>query len=105
MAKRKQKRRAKNKLPGSPEGVLIKAEEEKVREKTKEQAGDGAGQLLTELPEFLATHPATDSRIERMREKASHQQGPYRDLSATFSALQARVRELAIETSAEESAK
>jgi hypothetical protein len=30
MAKRKQKRRAKNKLPGSPEGELIKAEAEKL---------------------------------------------------------------------------
>jgi hypothetical protein len=30
MAKRKDKRRAKNKLPGSPEGALIKAEEEKL---------------------------------------------------------------------------
>jgi hypothetical protein len=30
MAKRKQKRRAKNKLQGSPEGTLIRADEEKL---------------------------------------------------------------------------
>lgn len=73
----------------------VKSEEEKMRAKAREQLGEGAGAVLTETPEFLSTHPATDSRIEHMREKAAHQQGPFRDLNAAFKALQARVRELA----------
>ncbi len=72
----------------------VKAEEEKTRAKVREQAGEGAGAVLTEVPEFLATHPATDSRIERMREKAARQRGPFRDMNATFDALKARVREI-----------
>jgi beta-barrel assembly-enhancing protease len=74
----------------------VKAEEAKMRAKVREQVGEN-GAVLTELPEFLATHPATDSRIERMREKAAHQQGPYRDLSATFNALKRRIREFETE--------
>jgi predicted Zn-dependent protease len=80
----------------------VKAEEERMRAKAREQVGDNAGALLTETPEFLATHPATDSRIERMREKAAHQQGPFQDLSATFDALQLRVREFAAEHPSQE---
>jgi beta-barrel assembly-enhancing protease len=83
----------------------VKAEEEKMRAKVREQVGEGAGAVLTEMPEFLATHPATDSRIERMREKAAHQQGPYRDVNATFDALKIRIREFATEHPAEETAK
>jgi predicted Zn-dependent protease len=83
----------------------VKAEEEKMRAKVREQVGEGAGAALTETPEFLATHPATDSRIERMREKATHQQGPYRDLNATFKALQNRVREFETEHPSKETAK
>src|SRR5688500_17002915 len=60
----------------------VKAEEEKMRAKAREQVGEGAGAVLTEIPEFLATHPATDSRIERMREKVAQQHGSYRDLNA-----------------------
>jgi beta-barrel assembly-enhancing protease len=75
----------------------VKAEEEKMRAKVREQVGEGAGAVLTETPEFMATHPATDSRIERMREKAAHQQGPYRDMNATFNALKNRVREFETE--------
>lgn len=75
----------------------VKAEEEKMRARVREQVGEGAGAVLTETPEFLATHPATDSRIERMREKAAHQQGPFRDLNATFDALKRRVREFETE--------
>lgn len=71
----------------------VKAEEERRRAQVREQVGDGAGAVLTETPEFLATHPTTDSRIERMREKAARQQGPFRDMSATFDALKSRVRE------------
>jgi Zn-dependent protease with chaperone function len=74
----------------------VKAEEAKMRAKVREQVGE-SGAVLTEMPEFLATHPATDSRIERMREKAARQQGPYRDMNATFNALKVRVREFETE--------
>jgi predicted Zn-dependent protease len=67
-------------------GPYVKAEEEKMRAKAREQVGEGAGAVLTGIPEFLATHPATDSRIERMREKVAHRHGPFRDLNATFKA-------------------
>lgn len=80
----------------------VQAEEEKTRAKVREQVGDGAGAVLTETPEFLATHPTTDSRIERMREKAARQRGPYRDMSATFNALKSRVRELQAEHPSQE---
>jgi Zn-dependent protease with chaperone function len=80
----------------------VKAEEERMRAKAREQVGETAGAVLTEMPEFLATHPATDSRIERMREKAARQQGSFRDLNATFAALKIRVREFATEHRSQE---
>lgn len=83
----------------------VKAEEARMRAKVREQVGDSAGTVLTQTPEFLATHPATDSRIEHMRNKAAHQQGPYRDMNATFNALKLRVREFATEHPSEETAK
>ena len=82
----------------------VQAEEEEMRAKVREQLGE-SGAALTELPEFLATHPATDSRIERMREKAARQQGPYRDMNATFAALKSRIREFETEHPGEETAK
>jgi predicted Zn-dependent protease len=83
----------------------VKAEEEKMRAKAREQVGEGAGAVLTEIPEFLATHPATDSRIERMREKVAQQHGSYRDLNATFKALKTRIREFETEHPSQETAK
>jgi beta-barrel assembly-enhancing protease len=83
----------------------VKAEEEKVRAKVREQVGEGAGAVLTKTPEFMATHPATDSRIEHMREKAARQQGPYRDMNATFNALKHRVSEFENEHPSEETPK
>jgi predicted Zn-dependent protease len=83
----------------------VKAEEEKMRAKAREQVGEGAGAVLTEIPEFLATHPATDSRIERMRDKVAHQHGPFRDLNATFKALKTRIREFETEHPSQETAK
>src|SRR5262249_7108141 len=80
----------------------VKAEEEKTRAKARELAGDRAGGALTKIPEFLATHPATDSRIERMRERAAHQQGPFQDMNATFNALKSRVREFEAEHPSQE---
>lgn len=80
----------------------VKAEEEKMRAKVREQVGDGAGAVLTSTPEFLATHPTTDSRIERMREKAARQQGPFRDMNATFNALKSRIREFETEHPSQE---
>ncbi|MBM0107805.1 M48 family metallopeptidase [Steroidobacter sp. S1-65] len=82
----------------------VQAEEERMRAKVREQMGE-KGAALTELPEFLTTHPATDSRIQRMRELAAHQQGPFRDLNATFAALQERIRALETEHPAEQTAK
>jgi predicted Zn-dependent protease len=82
----------------------VKAEEEKMRAKVREQVGEGAGAVLTDTPEFLATHPATDSRIERMREKAARQQGPFRDMSKTFDALKSRIREFETEHPSQETA-
>lgn len=76
----------------------VKAEEARLREKAREEVGDAAGTVLTEIPEFLSTHPATDSRIERMRKKATSQHGPYRDLATTFDALKSRVREFETKT-------
>ena len=83
----------------------VKAEEERMRAKAREQVGEGAGAVLTEIPEFLATHPATDSRIERMREKVAQQHGSYRDLNATFKALKTRIREFETEHPSQETAK
>ncbi|MFC4309106.1 M48 family metallopeptidase [Steroidobacter flavus] len=80
----------------------VKAEEERMRKKVREQVGENAGTVLTETPEFLATHPATDSRIERMREKAAHQQGPFVDMNPTFDALKIRVRKFAAERPSQE---
>jgi len=71
----------------------VKSEEEEMRAKLREQVGETAGIALGETPEFLSTHPATDARIARMREKAAHQQGPFRDMNATFNALKTRIRE------------
>lgn len=82
----------------------VRAEEERMRAKVREQMGE-KGAALTELPEFLTTHPATESRIERMRELAAEQQGPFRDLNATFAALQERIRAFETEHPAEETAK
>lgn len=79
----------------------MKNEEEKVREKVREQAGDRAADTMAKLPEFLSTHPATDSRIARMQSRAAGSRGPYRDLNPAFRALKERVGALAAEKAAE----
>ena len=89
-----------------PRGMLrffekMKQEEDKVREKIREQAGDGAADALGRLPEFLSTHPATDARIERMRALIAGHNGPYRDLNPAFRALKERIRALESESPAE----
>ena len=60
----------------------------------REELGDGAGALLTGTPEFLSTHPATDSRIEAMRELVERQSGARRSLDSAFLALKAHIKEL-----------
>jgi predicted Zn-dependent protease len=79
----------------------MKQEEEKVRQKVREQAGDSAADALTKLPEFLSTHPATDSRIARMQSLAAGSSGPYRDLNRVFRELKERVAALAVAKAAE----
>jgi predicted Zn-dependent protease len=79
----------------------MKEEEEKVRKKIREQAGDRAADTLAQLPEFLSTHPATEARIARMRSLAEVSRGPYRDLNPVFRALKDRVAALATERAAE----
>lgn len=69
----------------------IKAEEEKTAQKVRERVGDAAGDVLTQTPEFLSTHPATDSRIDAMRKLIASQYGGYRNLDSTFIALKARI--------------
>jgi len=78
-----------------PQGMVsffekIKAEEAKIREKMRKQ-GD-AGELMSEMPEFMSTHPATDSRIADLRRMVAAHNGAYRDLNETFAALKARVQ-------------
>ena len=80
----------------------MKQEEDKVREKIREQAGDGAADTLGRLPEFLSTHPATDARITRLQALVARSRAPYRDLNAAFHALKERVRALESETPAEQ---
>jgi beta-barrel assembly-enhancing protease len=78
-----------------PKGMVsffekIKAEEAKVREKMRKQGE--TGELMSEMPEFLSTHPATDSRIADLRQMVAAHNGAYRDLNDTFAALKARVQ-------------
>jgi beta-barrel assembly-enhancing protease len=78
-----------------PKGMVsffekIKAEETKVREKMRKQGE--TGELMSEMPEFLSTHPATDSRIADLRQMVAAHNGAYRDLNDTFAALKARVQ-------------
>lgn len=69
----------------------VKAEEEKAAQKVREQLGETAGDVLTQTPEFLSTHPTTDSRIAAMHELIAGDDGAYRNLDSTFAALTARI--------------
>jgi predicted Zn-dependent protease len=70
----------------------LKAEEGKRREKLRKQGE--TGELMSDLPEFLSTHPTTDSRIADLRQLVAAHNGAYRDLGETFAALKARVQTL-----------
>jgi predicted Zn-dependent protease len=72
----------------------VKAQEEKTVAKVREELGEGAGALLSGTPEFLSTHPATDSRIEAMRDLVERQSGARRNLDGAFLALKAHIQEL-----------
>ncbi len=79
-----------------PMGMLtffekMKAQEAKVREKIRKQAGE-AGELLSDMPEFLSTHPTTESRIENLRGLVAAHNGTYHDFGETFASLKARVQ-------------
>jgi predicted Zn-dependent protease len=70
----------------------LKAEEARRRAKLRKQ-GD-TGELISELSEFMSTHPTTDSRIAELRKMVAAHNGAYRDLGETFAALRARVQTL-----------
>jgi beta-barrel assembly-enhancing protease len=77
-----------------PSGMLsffekLKAEEARRLEKLRKQGS--TGELMSELPEFLSTHPTTDSRIAALRAMVTAQRSTYRDLDATFAALKTQV--------------
>ena len=73
----------------------IRAEEAAVRKKAKEQLGEKSADVLTDLPEFLRTHPLTEKRIAHIKQLAAEQQGPYRDLQRPFEELKSKVRAFA----------
>jgi predicted Zn-dependent protease len=68
----------------------LKAEEARVREKMRKQ-GD-TGELMSELPEFLSTHPTTDSRIEALRQMVAAHTGTYHDFGDALTTLKQRVQ-------------
>jgi predicted Zn-dependent protease len=73
----------------------IKEEETAARKKAQEQLGDRSADVLTDVPEFLRTHPLTDKRIEHIKRLAANQQGPYKNLDGAFNDLKTKVREFA----------
>jgi predicted Zn-dependent protease len=80
----------------NPDGLVsffekLKAEEARMREKIRKQTGD-VGELLNQLPEFMSTHPTTDSRIADLRQMVAAHTGAYHDFGATFTTLKARVQ-------------
>lgn len=61
-------------------------------QKLKEQIDDAdTAAVLESVSGFLSTHPATEERIERIRQLAGDSQGPYRDLQPAFQALQTAI--------------
>jgi len=79
----------------------IRDEEAAIRKKTKEQLGEKSADVLTDLPEFLRTHPLTEKRIAHIKRLAAEQHGPYRDLQRPFNELRAKVREFSTHTQTE----
>ena len=78
----------------NPKGLLsffekVQAEQTRERERLRKILGDG-GELS--MPEFMSTHPTTQSRIAELRELVAGHNGSYQNLGETFRSLQARVR-------------
>jgi Zn-dependent protease with chaperone function len=73
----------------------IRDEEAAVRKKTAEQLGEKSADVLSDVPEFLRTHPLTEKRIAHIKKLAAEQQGPYRNLERPFAQLKDRVRAFA----------
>jgi Zn-dependent protease with chaperone function len=76
----------------------IRDEEAAMRKKAKEQLGEKSADVLTDVPEFLRTHPLTDKRIRHIEQLAANQDGPYRNLNPAFEQLQTKVREFVAHT-------
>jgi len=79
----------------------IRDEEAAIRRKAEEQLGEQSADVLTDVPEFLRTHPLTDKRIRHIEKLASRQHGPYRNFDSIFERLQAKVREFVAHTDRE----
>jgi Zn-dependent protease with chaperone function len=73
----------------------IREEEAAMLKKAKEQLGEKSADVLTDLPEFLRTHPLTEKRIQHIEQLAAAQHGPYKNLNDTYTQLRAKVREFA----------
>ncbi len=73
----------------------IREEEAAMRKKTQEQLGEKSADVLSDLPEFLRTHPLTEKRIAHIEQLAAGQRGPYQDLNAPFKELRDKVRDFA----------
>jgi beta-barrel assembly-enhancing protease len=78
--------------------ATIRDEEAEMRRKVKEQLGDKSGEALSDIPEFLSTHPLTDKRIAHIEKLVARQHGPYRNLNPVFEQLQTKVREFVAPT-------
>ena len=83
----------------------IREEEAVLRKKAQEQLGEKSADVLTDLPEFLRTHPLTEKRIQHIESLAAAQQGPYVDLDAAYENLRAKVREFAARQAPDPAAK
>jgi len=79
----------------------IRDEEAAIRRKAEEQLGEKPADVLTDVPEFLRTHPLTDKRIRHIEKLASRQQGPYRNFDSIFEQLQTKVRKFVAHTAPE----
>jgi predicted Zn-dependent protease len=69
----------------------LQAEETRVREKMRKH-GDDSGELMETLPEFLSTHPTTDSRIDALRQMVAAHTGAFHDFGNAFAVLKQRVQ-------------
>ena len=79
----------------------LKAEEARVRAKMRKH-GDDTSELMEKLPEFLSTHPTTDSRIDALRRMVAAHTGAYHDFGDAFTVLKQRVQAATVADAASE---